>query len=320
MCDVEEVASPSNDPLNVAEVASPLNLMSNRACVAESVLSEVMSTDLVEHDRHKVPALAQSFILMEKPGIQLLQFKARIGTCSANATVLVDSGATHNFVASSFVEGHRLAVRMLDDGPLVSLADGTMYRCHQVLQNAKFCIQEYHDVVSFLVVPLVGRDLLLGHTWLQDKNPKIDWQARTLNFGPYCLRALKLEAPSVLNMISALQVDRALDKGAYGFMCLVTACRSSQPSSVESPQTFEIEDIVQEFTDLFQGPQHCPPPREVDHKIELEPGVSPPFRPVYRMSLEELSELRRQLDELLAKKFIRPSKSPFGAPVLFVRK
>ncbi|KAJ9512208.1 hypothetical protein QJQ45_012759 [Haematococcus lacustris] len=64
---------------------------------------------------------------------------------------------------------------------------------------------------------------------------------------------------------------------------------------------------------------HNLPHRSVDHVIQLESGT-PPNRPVYRMSQEELDELKRQLDELLAKGYIRPSTSPFGSAVLFVRK
>lgn len=62
------------------------------------------------------------------------------------------------------------------------------------------------------------------------------------------------------------------------------------------------------------------PIREVDHKIELVPGTVPPSRPPYRLNQMELIGLKLQLDELLAKGYIRPSKSPYGAPVLFVGK
>ena len=62
------------------------------------------------------------------------------------------------------------------------------------------------------------------------------------------------------------------------------------------------------------------PRRDVDHQIELLPGSSPPSRPTFRLSAVELAELKKQLDELLAAGFIQPSKSPFGAPILFVKK
>ena len=63
-----------------------------------------------------------------------------------------------------------------------------------------------------------------------------------------------------------------------------------------------------------------PPDRETEFTIEVTPGVAPVSIPPYRMAPIELQELKKQLQELLDKGFIRPSVSPWGAPVLFVRK
>ncbi|KAL9274517.1 RNA-directed DNA polymerase-like protein [Drosera capensis] len=60
--------------------------------------------------------------------------------------------------------------------------------------------------------------------------------------------------------------------------------------------------------------------REVDHKIELELGTRPPVKAPYLMASTELEKLQKQLKELLDAGFIQPSKSPYGAPVLFQRK
>nr|GFD61951.1 putative reverse transcriptase domain, aspartic peptidase domain protein [Tanacetum cinerariifolium] len=62
------------------------------------------------------------------------------------------------------------------------------------------------------------------------------------------------------------------------------------------------------------------PVREVEFNIELIPGVEPISKAPYRMALVELKELKDQLQELLEQGFIRPSVSPWGAPVLFVKK
>ena len=63
-----------------------------------------------------------------------------------------------------------------------------------------------------------------------------------------------------------------------------------------------------------------PPEREVESTIELIPGTESISIPPYRMAPAELRELKAQLEELLSKGFIRPSISPWGAPVLFVKK
>ena len=62
------------------------------------------------------------------------------------------------------------------------------------------------------------------------------------------------------------------------------------------------------------------PEREMEFTIDLIPGTEPISIPPYRMAPVELRELKAQLEELLSKEFIRPSISPWGAPVLFVKK
>jgi hypothetical protein len=98
---------------------------------------------------------------------------------------------------------------------------------------------------------------------------------------------------------------------------------SSTVSAEEAELAALKQKILSEYRDVFpeQLPAGLPPKREVDHKIELVPEAGkPPSRPLGRMSAVELAELKKQLEELTEAGFIRPSKSPFGAPVLFVKK
>ena len=62
------------------------------------------------------------------------------------------------------------------------------------------------------------------------------------------------------------------------------------------------------------------PKRELDFTIELVPGAVPSSKAPYRMNILELNELKSQLKELIDKKYIRPSASPWGAPVIFIKK
>jgi hypothetical protein len=89
---------------------------------------------------------------------------------------------------------------------------------------------------------------------------------------------------------------------------------------VTSPKC--IRRVLEEFPDVMPEdlPEDLPPRRRVDHAIEVMSGVAPPAKAPYRMSHEELKELKVQLEELFAKGYIKPSKSPYGAPVLFVHK
>uniref|UniRef100_A0A0G4H3Q6 Reverse transcriptase domain-containing protein n=1 Tax=Chromera velia CCMP2878 TaxID=1169474 RepID=A0A0G4H3Q6_9ALVE len=79
--------------------------------------------------------------------------------------------------------------------------------------------------------------------------------------------------------------------------------------------------VVGEYRDIFcdEIPK-LPPTRSVEFMIDLEPRHPLPARPSYQLSFGELDEIRRQLDDLLAKGFIHPSVSPFAAPAFFVVK
>ena len=79
--------------------------------------------------------------------------------------------------------------------------------------------------------------------------------------------------------------------------------------------------MLHEFRDVF--PNEIPglrPKKDTDFTIELVPGAAPVSKAPYRMSTPEMLELKMQLQELLEKKYIRLSVSPWGAPVLFVKK
>jgi hypothetical protein len=79
--------------------------------------------------------------------------------------------------------------------------------------------------------------------------------------------------------------------------------------------------VVCEYADVFPDElPGMPPDRDIEFAIELQPGIAPISKRPYRMPPAELAELKKQLQELLDKGFIRPSTSPWGCPALFVKK
>jgi Reverse transcriptase (RNA-dependent DNA polymerase). len=79
--------------------------------------------------------------------------------------------------------------------------------------------------------------------------------------------------------------------------------------------------IVREFGDVFpEELPGMPPKREIEFRIDLAPGTTPLYKRPYRMAANELAEVKKQLEELKEKGYIRPSTSPWGAPVIFVEK
>ena len=105
-------------------------------------------------------------------------------------------------------------------------------------------------------------------------------------------------------------------------MTYLAALKEDPINSMGDPMPAEVKKALDEFKDVMppELPKKLLPRREEDHKIELESGAKPSAMGPYRMAPPELEELRRQLKELLEAGFIKPSKAPYGAPVLFQKK
>jgi hypothetical protein len=104
------------------------------------------------------------------------------------------------------------------------------------------------------------------------------------------------------------------------FNAAIQAEQVSLLNKVQGTSLNEIR-IAQEYPDVFpEDLPGMPPDRDIEFIIELLLGTSPISKRLYRMPVNELVELKKQIAELQSKGFIRPSSSPWGAPVLFVEK
>ena len=130
---------------------------------------------------------------------------------------------------------------------------------------------------------------------------------------PIVFQDSRIDAP--IPVISTLQAVRLLQEGADAYLMIAIS---------EEKAIKRIEDIpvVRDFVDVFPDglPEALPPVRDVEFGIEVEHGAHAVSKAPYRMAPAELKELKLQLEDLLARGFIRPSTSPWGAPVLFVKK
>ncbi|GJT82215.1 putative reverse transcriptase domain-containing protein [Tanacetum coccineum] len=109
-----------------------------------------------------------------------------------------------------------------------------------------------------------------------------------------------------------------MEKGFPIFLAHVTTKETEDKSE---KKRLEDVPIVQDFPEVFpEDLPGLPPTRQVEFQIDLVPGAAPVARAPYRLAPSEMKELSEQLKELSDKGFIRPSSSPWGAPVLFVKK
>jgi len=258
--------------------------------------------------------------------------------CGHPAVYLVDSGASGNFVRSAFLDEWNVATSSLPQAQQINLADGSKRAATDLLSKAPVIIGTYSDAIDLVSLPLGGFDVILGMPWLESINPSIDWKAKSLSFHHDGMQHV-LQPESSLCLLTEREVRKNFRKKLVEEIFVVNvdwhsttddgiSCNkiSIEKDYAQKDESMECElarkEMLESYRSVFptELPDGLPPRRDIDHRIEVLPGSTPPSRATYRMSPTELDELKKQLDELTRAGFIQPSKSPYGAPVLFVKK
>jgi hypothetical protein len=166
--------------------------------------------------------------------------------------------------------------------------------------NLRIEIRGIDFPANLVVMGTQGIYVILGMNWLHKNQATVSCDKRTM----------RLVSPSREEIITEL-IMPDLEEGVYHHM------------SVDGKEANPLEAIrvVSEFPDVVPKElPGMPPERKIEFAIELEPGTAPISKRAYRVSTPELVELKKQIDELLEKGYIRPSTSPWAAPVLFMEK
>ncbi|CAI7885208.1 unnamed protein product [Closterium sp. NIES-54] len=172
------------------------------------------------------------------------------------------------------------------------------------------------------VTNIKGLDLILGRDFLKKFNPEINWVTRTASIYNQDRR---VPLPNWSNTgdipeETLARFEKYVKRTMAGFVALVTNEDKGERKKLELPPA--IQKLLEEFEDVLPDdlPDQLPPYQTHQDKIIEEPGSKPTFRAPYRLSPTELADMKKQIEYLLDKGLIRPSKSPYGAPVLFTPK
>jgi hypothetical protein len=176
-------------------------------------------------------------------------------------------------------------------------------------------------------------DYILGMEFITSNNVFIEGHNRLVRIPSKngIMRGKAHEVPSVGGTTIHLMLGKILEKecvGGCGMLCVVRVLDEFEPKEATKVVNLHkcIKQVLEEFSDVMPEElphelcHELPPRRQVDHAIEVMLGVAPPTKAPYQMNHEELKELKVQLEELLTKGYIKPNKSPYGAPILFVHK
>ena len=272
-------------------------------------------------DIPEIPVLPMAF----DNSHNLLRKKICVHGVSANS--LFDAGASHNFVAKHFVDKLVVSPVISPSSSSVRFPDGTLGSCFGSV-TLSFEIGDYCDAFRFEVIDLhTDLDIVFSKQWFTMKNPSVDWVQNVLKFDHKGLQiefetndqigaqTIHCEYMDFTSFVKATEDDR----DAPVFQIVLKALYNR-----DSPNWIDIaglEKLILEYADIFQEPNSdLPPERDVEHEINIDPNAKVPAQRLYRLSFAESDELKQQIMKLLERNWIRPSTSPYGAPVLFVQK
>ncbi|GJR73633.1 putative reverse transcriptase domain-containing protein [Tanacetum coccineum] len=206
----------------------------------------------------------------------------------------------------------------------VELADGRISRTNTILRGCTLGLLDHSFNIDLMPVELGSFDVIIGMDWLANHHAVIVCDEKIVRI-PYGDEVLIVQGDgdgkgekSKLSIISCTKTQKYIKRGCPIFLAQVTKKEIKDKSEEK-----RLEDVptVRDFPEVFpKDLPGLPPMRQVEFQIDLVPGAAPVARAPYRLAPSELQELSAQLQELSDKGFIRPSSSPWGAPVLFVKK
>ncbi|GKD11901.1 putative reverse transcriptase domain-containing protein, partial [Tanacetum coccineum] len=219
------------------------------------------------------------------------------------AFVLFDTGADRSFVSTAFSSQIDIALTVLDHDYAVELADGSIIGVNTIIRSCTLNFLNHPFNIDLMPVEMSSFDIIIGMDWLSkyqavivcaDKIVRIPWGRETLIFHG---NGSNREHETRLNIISCAKTQKYMLKGCQVFLAHVTTKEAEDKSE---KKRLDNVPIVRDFPEVF-------------------PDDLPAWAP-YRLAPSEMKELSEQLKELSDKGFIRPSSSPWGALVLFVKK
>nr|GEU36686.1 putative reverse transcriptase domain-containing protein [Tanacetum cinerariifolium] len=196
------------------------------------------------------------------------------------AKILFDTGADRSFVSTTFSALINITPTTLENHYDVELADGKIIGVNTIIRGCTLNFMNHPFNIDLMHVPLGSFDVIIGMDWLSKYH-------------------------------GVIICDEKIVRVPF------------EREAKDKSEGKQIEDvlIVKDFSEVFpEDLPGIPPGRQVEFQINLVPGAAPVTRAPYRLAPSEMKELAEQLQELSNKGFIRPSSSPWGALVLFVKK
>ncbi|KAH6597042.1 hypothetical protein BASA50_004801 [Batrachochytrium salamandrivorans] len=235
----------------------------------------------------------------------LLPGTLRIGPSTHVDTFFVDCGADDLFVDSKLAADLHIPLVKLSTPIQLRLADGdsSSVISHRTVP-LQLHIGSHVETASFYVTNLC-HGIILGYSWLERHNPRVNWVSRLVDLTLHTLNPISGDC----SLASILSLD-SIQEGVYPFVEASPLSESGVPA-----------DILSQFESVFSKDlaETLPPHRDFDCSIELIPGSVPAYGKIYHLTREEDTVMQEWIKDNLRQGFIRSSSSPHGAPCFFVK-
>ena len=219
--------------------------------------------------------------------------------------VLLDCGATHNFIDKRSVKKLHFGTRPLKQPLTINNVDGTIRQKHHPLLQSLAKVWRKHPETRVYVASL-GRDrLILGHPWFKNFNPTINWSTNQLEGEDVTIEMAGYQSKSQTLKSRTLTIN---------------------PTDIETEKTEILTQIPEEYHQHWwvfseKASQHYPPAQDEDQAITLKPGAPATMDcKIYQQTDREMEATHQFIDEHLAKGYIKESNSPYASPIFYQAK
>ena len=250
----------------------------------------------------------------------------------ADKQILVDSGATDNFVHPRLIRRLALGTQKLEHPRKIWNIDGTNNKAGQITEYVDLSVQtgKNQNKMRFLVTDLGHEDLILGYPWLATFEPKFSWANGTINTEnlPVLVKSLNWETRLTKTTISQTIAEPTSIEEKTQIMeeleeeCFSISTRLAQEAH-QYQQEVKVPDKYQRHRKVFSKEEshRFPPSRPWDHTIKLKEGALEAINcKIIPTTMEEDEALKKFIKEQLEKGYIRKSKSPYASAFFFIKK
>ncbi|WMV42843.1 hypothetical protein MTR67_036228 [Solanum verrucosum] len=231
--------------------------------------------------------------------------------------VLFDPGSTYSYVFVHFASEFNMNCDILNAPTHVSTLVGESVVVTHIYCACPILFMGFQTWVDLVILDMTDFDIILGMTWLSPYYVVFNCNTKSVTLEISVKEKLEWEwvyKPKEAKIISVIRARKLVGQRCLAYMAHILDVEV-ESSSIESIH------VVSEFREVFLDDlPGMPPNKDIDFCIDLEPSTLPIFIPPYRIAPTELRELKAHIQELLDKRFFHPSASPWGAPVLFVKK